>query len=178
MGERASYRTMSRRFISWLDIHFSRVATSGSNKINLNPILHPIHFPPAKLAIPSNPHLLIIALSCMFKNQLTPLSRMLPSHTSSHAEPSQTSQPCHIHPGKERKLTGCREHLFASEHRVRSCHKAHHLFRLAQRLSSSSEADDRLGKDDSGSCNRPEHTRERYRLTDPISTTSQSRAQR
>jgi hypothetical protein len=38
------------------------------NKINLNSSVLPIHFLPAKLSIPSNPHLLIIALSCTFKN--------------------------------------------------------------------------------------------------------------
>ena len=42
---------------------FSRVATSGSNKINLNSI----HSLSAKLAIPFNPHLLIIVLSCASK---------------------------------------------------------------------------------------------------------------
>ena len=44
---------------------FSRVATSGSNKINLNPLVNLIHALPAKLAIPSNPHLPIIVLSCV-----------------------------------------------------------------------------------------------------------------
>lgn len=38
------------------------------NKINLNSSVLPIHFLPAKLSIPSNPHLFIIALSCASKN--------------------------------------------------------------------------------------------------------------
>lgn len=81
----------------------------------------------------------------------------------------------HLHPNEERRLTGRREHLFAGEHGIRSCHKAHRLLRLAQRLSSSGEADDCLGKDNSGSRDRSEHSLERYRLSNPVSTTGESR---
>lgn len=81
----------------------------------------------------------------------------------------------HLHPNEERRLTGRREHLLAGEHGIRSCHKAHRLLRLAQRLSSSGEADDCLGKDNSGSRDRSEHSLERYRLSNPVSTTGESR---
>jgi hypothetical protein len=85
MGERASWRTTSSRFLSRLDFFFfsfpfSRVATPGSNKINLNPLVNPIHALSAKLAIPSNPHLPIIALSCVSnRRQFSPLAPVVPA---------------------------------------------------------------------------------------------------
>ena len=178
-------KTRTRWFLSQLDsfFSFSRVVTSGSNKINLNSSVYPIHSLPAKLSIPSNPHLLIIALSCMLKKkkkiQYGPLSDVV---DQPHLVPRGTfvigfSCVAHLTQTKKKGLTGCCEHLFASEHCVCSRHKAQHLFRFAQRLSSSGEADDRLGEDDSGSCNRSEHSRERHRLVNhPVNTTSQGRA--
>lgn len=181
MGGRASWQTTSRRFLSRLDffffsISFSRVATSGSNKINLNPLVNPIHALSAKLAIPSNPHLPIIPLSCVSsKSSVQSALARRASRTSSQPEPAQTSQ--RRRANEQGGLTGRRKHLFASEHRVRPCHEAHHLFRLAQSLSSGSEPDNRLGENDPGSRNRSEYSRERYRLNNAVRTPSQSRTQ-
>ena len=113
----------------------------------------------------------------MGSSQRSPLASVARSYLIPRGASTRESAGLHLRANEGERLTGCREHLFASEHCVRSRHKAHHLFGLAQRLSSSGEPDDRLGKDDSSSRDRSEHSWEWHRLCDPVSTTSQSRRQ-
>lgn len=154
---------------------FLELRNRVQHKINLNPSVHSIRSLPAKLAIPSNPHLFIIALSCAFEISRSPRST---SCMRSYLIPRGTfalqSVLLRSHSIINRKLTGRRQHLFSSEHRICPRHKTHHLFRLTQILPSSRQADNRPRKHDASSRDRSKHCRKRYRLLNPISTVNQA----
>ena len=172
-GRESKWANSQAVFIS-VRFHFPEL----QHRVQQNKPKSVIHSLSAKLAIPSNPHLPIIALSCMLKSVQSSLAC---AHSYLVPSGAFTDGSAAFHPRKRggwgNQLTGSGEHLFAGEHCVCPCHKAHHLFGLAQRLASSGKPDDRPGEDDPGSRNRSEHSRERYRLSNPVSIASESRKQ-